>query len=661
MIVDKTVDKVTANPGDQLTYTITVKNNGPSDEPGIGFKDTVPAILSNVIWSCAVTSGTGTCGAASGTGNTIDTTLDLNNQAVVTYTVRGTLPANASGSITNAATAIRNNDITDPNLSNNTDDAVTTITAPAPVGGTICYAVANGNDQLVKIDINTGTVNLIGTGIGALNVAAIAYWPVTNTLYASDANRLGTLNTSTGVYSNLGSFGSGTGSLGNKPFARVDGLTFHPFTGELYGSVRNSTGNDLLIKINPATGNRIANAFGAGVDYLAIAASDIGDIAFDPETGYLYGISGANAATLVRINPTNGTTTTVGALGVTKMEGLTAYNDGRLYGTTSSTTQSENSFYRIDKATGQATKIKDLSSGTAYDSVDCLTGASNRITGTVFLDPDESATLTAGDSGTANVNVRLYRDIDGDGQVDSSDILLTLQKTIANGTFNFQFAANGAFAIDIDPATLPPANSVFTTDNIEVANFGFSLGVTDADNNFGHYTNSNLAIVKRITAINGIRLTDSVDNLADSNDNHPNWPTGTSGAGISTFLAGAVEKFAEPGDVVEYTIYYLATGNFPVTNVKLCDRIPPNTIYIPNSMVLFTSGNTTNLTDNNTDSDGGEYLASGDATAVPCPGTNSNGTVLVNLARSPNQLPNATAPGSPTNAYGFIRFRVTIR
>jgi hypothetical protein len=94
--------------------------------------------------------------------------------------------------------------------------------------------------------------------------------------------------------------------------------------------------------------------------------------------------------------------------------------------------------------------------------------------------------------------------------------------------------------------------------------------------------------------------------------------------------------------------------------VKLCDRVPPNTTYIPNSTVLFTSGNTTNLTDTNGDSDGGEFLPSGNNTAVPCPGLNSNGTALVNLAPSPSQLPNATGPGTPLNSYGFIRFRVTV-
>ncbi len=128
LIVDKTVDLATANAGDPLTYTITVTNNGPSNEPGIGFQDLVPSVLRNVSWSCVITSGTGSCNTPNGTGNNIDTTLDLDNQAVATYTVTGTIVRSApSGNITNSATAIRNADITDPNLANNTDSAVTTI------------------------------------------------------------------------------------------------------------------------------------------------------------------------------------------------------------------------------------------------------------------------------------------------------------------------------------------------------------------------------------------------------------------------------------------------------------------------------------------------------------------------------------------------------
>lgn len=660
LVVDKTVDLAIANPGDALTYTVTVTNDGPSDEPGIGFEDTVPAALNNVSWSCAITNGNGSCGDTSGTGNAIATTLDLDNQAVATYTITGLLSVNATGSITNSATAIRNNDITDPDLTNNTDDAVTRINGAPPIGGTICYAVADGGDRLVEIDINTGAEGSIGP-VGVPNVEAIAYWPITDTLYAANANQLGTLNTTTGAYSNIGSFGSG--------FNDVDGLAFHPFTGELYGSVRNGgdgSAQDLLIKIDPATGAAIPNAFGPGVNSLTIQTAtttgfnDVDDIAFDPETGFLYGIAnqgGSSADRYVRIDTTDGSTTAIGPFGTSDMEGLTAFNDGSFYATTGNSRR----FYRVNKATGQATEISQLSAGTDYEGLACLTGPPNRITGTVFLDPDTSGTLNSGDSGTSGATVNLYRDSNGNGQVDSSDIFLVSRDSIGDGTFDFLFASNGAFVLDVDPATLPPENSVFTTDNLEAADFGISLNATDSDNNFGHYTNSNLAIAKRITAINGVQLTDSADDPGDDNDNHPHWPAGTSSAGISTFLAGATETKVEPGDEVEYTIYYLATGNFPVTNVKLCDRVPEGTDYVPESMVLFTNGATSNLTDTNIDSDGGEFLPAGNNAAVPCPGTNNNGTITVNIAPSPNQLPNATSPGTPLDSFGFIRFRVTVK
>lgn len=675
LIIDKEValplsnpgDTPVANPGDNVEYTITVTNDGPSDEDGMRLQDIVPATIDSVSWTCSITSGTGSCGEASGNGNTIDTTLNLENQAVATYTVTGVLSLSASGTITNSATVVRNKDITDPDLTNNTDDASIIVSMAPPPGGTLCYSVANGGDRLVGIDINTGAESNIGL-VGVADIGAIAYWPATNTLYAANAGQLGTLNTSTGAYSNIGNFGTGNGNVGVEPFNDIDGLAFHPFTGELYGTVRRGAPDpqDLLIKIDPTTGAHIPNAFGTGQDYLLVQTSattafrDLADIAFDPETGFLYGIANNGVGTIgsfIQINTDDGTTTNIGSLG-TSMEGLSAFNDGQFYGTTAGSSQQ---FYRIDKGSGAATQEgPDLGLGTDYESLACLVESPNRITGNVFLDEDTDAVLDGTESGTDNANVRLYRDGNGNGIVDSSDTLLSSQSTAGGGLFDFLFAANGSFVLDVDQSTLPPNNSVFTTDNVESASFGTLFNITDADNNFGHFTNSDLVIVKRITAINGVSLTDSVDDLTDGDDNHPHWPTGTTGAGISTFLAGATEKFVEPGDEVEYTIYYLATGNTPVTNVKLCDRVPTGSTYQSNSLVLFTSGSTSDLTDF-ADGDNGEFIASGNPTInVPCPGSNTNGTVSVNLAPSPSQLPNATGPGTPNNAYGFIRFRVTV-
>jgi len=666
LTVVKDVDLLEADPGEDLEYTITITNDGPSDSLGITFRDVVPSVLSNVAWTCSITDGVGSCGEDNGSGNTIETTLDLNNQAEATYVVTGTISGTASGTITNEGAVVRNNDITDPDLSNNTDNAQTDINDVPPPIGAFCYAVANSNNRLVQVDINTGAEAVVGpVGPGGA-IRAIAYRNRTNELFVANNTQLGVYDTFTNGYSVRGSFGS----VGPAVPTSVDGLAFHPFTGELYGVARNNSGSDSLIKIDPSSGAFIPDAFGPGVDFLTITvanSNNIGDIAFDTITGELYGIAnrnGTNSDRLVKIDVTDGSTTIIGDLGVNLVKGLAAFNDGSFYGTTITNTQptaGANTLYRIDRATGLANSVgSGLTEGTNYESIACSTEAENTITGTVFLDPDTSGSLNAGDSGTPDANVRLYRDINGNGQVDGSDIFLVSRLSTGAGTFDFTFPANGSFVLDVEPASLPPANSVFTTDNVEIANFGTGFGLTDSGNDYGHFTNANLALVKRITAINGTSLPDSVDNPSDDDDNHPNWPSGQTGAGISTFLAGATQRGVEPGDVVEYTIYYLATGNFPVTNVLLCDRIPDGATYIPDSMVLFTNSVTSNLSDSDIDNDGAEFLPIGDPTALPCNQADTGGTVLVNLAQSPDQLPNATGPGTPTNAYGFIRFRVTV-
>ncbi|MEL6553833.1 MAG: hypothetical protein AAFQ63_10290 [Cyanobacteria bacterium J06621_11] len=676
LIVDKSVtipSTAMANPGDPVTYTVTVTNDGPSDEDGITFRDNVPAVITGVQWSCAITSGTGTCNETTGMGNNIETTLDLENQAVATYTITGELAPSASGTISNTAEAERNLDITDPDLSNNVDDAVIVMNAPPLSNAAFCYSVVDSSNRLVKVFLNTGAEdNSIGA-IGAIGtVRAIAYRSSDEQLFVANGTNLGVFNTLTSAYSTLGSFGS----VGPDAPASVDGLAFHPFTGELFGIARNNSGVDSLIQIDPTTGAFVPGAFTGGLDFVAISVAgsqDIGDIAFDPETGELYAVandSGTAADQLVKVDPTDGTVTVVGSVGIDGMEGLSFFNDGTLYGTTgdaSDPTSDRNRFYSLNKNNGSATLIgSTLTAGTGYESLACGTEPVNSISGTVFLDPDMDGVLNlgGGDLGTANAIVRLYRDANANGAIDGSDILLVSQSTSAaaapdTGTFSFSFPATGSFVLDVDTATLPTANNVLTTDNVEVANFGVAYGGADDNNDFGHFTAPNLAIVKRITAINGVRLTDSVDGPGDD-DNHPNWPAGTTGAGISTFLAGATQYNVEPGDEVEYTIYYLGTGNFPVTNVLLCDRIPAGATYIPDSMILFTSGSTSDLTDTDIDSDGGEFLLVGDSTPLPCSETDTGGTVLVNLAPDPSQLPNATAPGVPTDAYGFIRFRVTV-
>jgi hypothetical protein len=65
------------------------------------------------------------------------------------------------------------------------------------------------------------------------------------------------------------------------------------------------------------------------------------------------------------------------------------------------------------------------------------------------------------------------------------------------------------------------------------------------------------------------------------------------------------------------------------------------------------------------DADTGQFLATNvSVTNAPAPcndgSTNPDGAILVRLGATTN-VPNATAVGTPTNSYGFIRFAVRVR
>ena len=202
-----------------------------------------------------------------------------------------------------------------------------------------------------------------------------------------------------------------------------------------------------------------------------------------------------------------------------------------------------------------------------------------------------------------------------------------------------------------------------------------------------------LNVVKRITNIAGVDITTfnpSTVNLT-SNPADPKWPLPN-----TTYLRGGVDCIASggtcngvtgarPTEVVEYTIYFLANGNDNLRNVKICDAIPANTTYVPGSMVLGWDSTNTNLPNPSAaiglgetilsdvaDADIGRFLTIGTIDAVNAPtnsacqtGANLTGAIFVNFGATP-VIPFATANGasgaaSPNSAYGFIRFKVTVK
>ncbi len=140
-------------PGSAHTYTITVRNLGPSDAEAT-VTDTLPTELSQVSWTCQASPGS----SCNSTGNgDLDDDVDLAAGGVLVYTVSSTVGGSVGGMLNNTATV--ESSIADPYPDNNTDEDLTSLAAIADLrlskddgqsvvapGSTLTYTITVDND-----------------------------------------------------------------------------------------------------------------------------------------------------------------------------------------------------------------------------------------------------------------------------------------------------------------------------------------------------------------------------------------------------------------------------------------------------------------------------------------------------------------------------------
>lgn len=216
---------------------------------------------------------------------------------------------------------------------------------PGAVAQERLLAVDTTGSQLLELNPVTGQATLIAAVQGGGTIGALAYDPVSDTLYASSTSldELYTIDYKTGLAKLVGPYNL----AGINPV--MHGLEYHLPSGQLYGidytskglcGIDKITGQATLIGTTPLTG--------------------FGSIAWDATAGVMFG-GDSTTDSLWRIDLGTGVGTLVGPFNAPTAGSLgTGMAWSPTYGLYAVNNSGTDSLWKIDPQTGQATLIANL-------------------------------------------------------------------------------------------------------------------------------------------------------------------------------------------------------------------------------------------------------------------------------------------------------------
>uniref|UniRef100_UPI0030EEC6CF Ig-like domain-containing protein n=1 Tax=uncultured Flavobacterium sp. TaxID=165435 RepID=UPI0030EEC6CF len=172
IVTVKTDNSATYTPGTNVTYTITVTNNGPDDATNVVVSDALPSGITTATWS-------GDNGS-SGTGALLDTLPTLANGTTVIYTLTLTVPSSYTGNLTNVVTIT--SDTSDPNPSCPTCTDIDTPLLVIDAVNDPFGPVANNVPHTIDI-LNNDTLNGAPFGPSVVSVTMIDLTIIPGSLY----------------------------------------------------------------------------------------------------------------------------------------------------------------------------------------------------------------------------------------------------------------------------------------------------------------------------------------------------------------------------------------------------------------------------------------------------------------------------------------------
>jgi uncharacterized repeat protein (TIGR01451 family) len=172
--ISKTDGSTVAVPGAPITYTITVTNAGPSAATGARVVDTLPATIQNATWTCAASAGSA-CSSATGAGD-LDSLVTVIPNGIVTFTLSGTVSADATGVLINTASVTPPAGTSDPSSANNTDLNTLTPSADLSVNKSGPTSLIPGTMATYTITVkNSGPSNAANVTVTDPTPAGLAF------------------------------------------------------------------------------------------------------------------------------------------------------------------------------------------------------------------------------------------------------------------------------------------------------------------------------------------------------------------------------------------------------------------------------------------------------------------------------------------------------
>ena len=298
LAITKTDGSATYMPGNAITYTIVVTNNGPSNATGASIADTIPASITGTTITCTP-SGTASCGTNASAGNNLSFTgVNINAGAAnfVTITVSGTVNPGTTGNLTNTATVTPGANQTDPNQANN---SATDIDSNNPQAD-LSITKTDGSATYVPGTSTTYTIVVTNNGPSSVTSASVI-----DSLPASISSATWTCLASAGGFC---AASSGTGNINTTVNLAPNATATFTVIAQISASATGNLANTAIVTApagvtdpNPGNNSATDTDTPAPVADLAITKTD-GSATYTPGGSTTYTITVTNAGPSAVVN-----------------------------------------------------------------------------------------------------------------------------------------------------------------------------------------------------------------------------------------------------------------------------------------------------------------------------------------------------------------------